>query len=146
MIGIHVAAVTGRGVMSFTVPTGQHLRLGGANPTVPTTYLSTPGGATFLSAGIPQAQTDGVLRFAEPNRDTNGHAIKHARIRIVSTAGAVSPGARFAYDGSTPDATHGERTSVGDVITLPNTRGAIFLFDLINISGGDMEIDVTVDE
>jgi hypothetical protein len=141
MYQTHRPAWKSRGWMSFTVADTAAMHLGGASITTPTSVLCL---ANFLDAGIPQSADKS--RFAEiPRGDTNGHAIKHAVIRLVS-GGATSPAARTATNGSTPTTSAGQARDVGEVIELHNSRDEIFNFKLFNRSGGNMVVEVEVFE
>lgn len=144
------AAVTSRGWMSFTVPNGQVLHLGGPNATAPTSALSGGKNETdptcFLVAGIPQRADK--LAFADVMRSqdgANGHAIKHATITLVS-AGATVPAGRYMTDGSTPDTARGAQLLAGDGRTITNGRSEIFGFKFFNRSGGNAIVEVEVFE
>jgi hypothetical protein len=126
-------------VYHFTVANNGFLRLGGASQTVATTYL----GTSAFSAGIPQNATQTAY--------DETHAVKHAVVRIVSTAGATITAGAFVHNcgvvGATdPDATHGARLAIGDLLELWNSRDVIFNFSGKNLSGGIMELDVEVYE
>lgn len=138
-------AVNGKGWMSFTVPTGQVLHLGGASQTTPTAYLSLGNATTLLSAGIPQ--NSAKTKYIEaPESDTAGHAIKRAVVKVISAATPGTPVGRYAYDGSTPTATLGSQLDgAGDIVDVAG-RSAIFNFKLYNNGGGNMVVEVTVEE
>ena len=132
------------GIMSFTVANNGFLRLGGATQTAPTTQLSS---VPLLTTGIPQASS----KFVDDPTATNFNRIKHAYIFIISTAGAVTGKGAVRHNAGQiaavdPSATLGTRAAVGDRIQILNGREAIFNFSLINLSGGNMEIDVEVYE
>lgn len=158
--------VVPRGFMSFTLTNGAVLYLGNGigTQTVPTKAAS--GGkietdpTCFLVNGIPCAVdlVDGTKRFANKGlpgsvswgAEVNGHEIRHAIIQIVSVAGGGSTGIGCARhnDGDTyvPDANHGFSLSLGSIVEIWNSRGAIFNFALINLSGQNMIVEVLVEE
>lgn len=135
-------AVKGRGFMSFTLAAGAVLHLGGASQTTPTAQLSV---SNFLAAGIPQ--NGDSTAFADIVRgDLNGHAIKRIVAKVISAATPGTPVARYAYDGSTPTASLGSQMDgVGDAVDVAG-RDAVFNFKLINNGGGNMVVEVTVEE
>lgn len=136
-----------RGWMSFTVANNGHLLLGGASATVPTKAKS--GGkdetdpACFLLNGIPQNAAKTDFADAARQQDANGHNIKHLIVNIISSGATITPGARTMTDGSAPDSTHGQYVTTPDVVVIENGRQEIFKFDLINLSGGNMVVEVT---
>jgi hypothetical protein len=131
--------------MLFTIASNAHLLLGGANQTKPTLAKSGTKDETdpacFLLNGIPQnvAKT----HFADVARnEVNGHSIKHAIINIISAGATITPAARTMTDTSAPDSTHGQYVTAPDVLIIENGMDEIFNFDLINLSGGNMIVEV----
>lgn len=134
-------AVNGKGWMSFTIATGAVLHLGGASVTTPTSQLSP---SNFLAAGIPQ--NGAKTRFADSSKDEpSGHIVKRVIVNIISALTPGTPNARYAYDGSTPTATLGAARAAGDMIDVVG-NAAIFNFKLINNGGGNMVVEVEVEE
>lgn len=137
----HKAAWKSRGWMSFTLPNGDVLHLGGVSQTPPTVHLS-GGNSTatgFLATGIPQ--NSDKTRFAEKTlREDNAHTIKHLIVNIIS-AGATTPAGRTMTDGSVPTTTLGGDTASPDSFTIENSPDEIFNFKLFNRSGGNMVIE-----
>jgi|GEM_PF-2268091 len=137
-----------RGWMSFTIANNAHLLLGGPSATVPTKAKSANKDETdpacFLVNGIPQNADKS--RFAEIGSqgftETNGHAIKHALIDIISSGATITPAARTMTDTSAPDSTHGQYVTTPDTLIIEDARDDIFRFDLINVSGGNMVVEV----
>lgn len=135
-------AVKGRGWMSFTLAAGAVLHLGGASQTAPTSQLSV---SNFLTTGIPQNGAQSA--FAEIwKQETNGHAIKRIVAKVISAASAGTPVGRYTYDGSTPTASGGSQLDgIGDSVDVAG-RDAVFNFKLYNNGGGNMVVEVTVEE